>query len=217
MAFSRGATKRFPTTAQEVRLNMARTSNIETMTTGQVAEICQVGVRTVQRWVDDGHLPSFGLPGNDKKSKERRIWRQDLIAFLLAIGNKRGAERAQAGSTALNVLVLASAHPWFEQLKKGVGEDSAIRLHYAHVVIEAGAVCANVQPQAAIVDFNISRADAFSVAGWLRRRGKVSLAALLPEDQNEAGNLRDYGFAAWWKKPVDPAAVCKWVKELAGG
>ena len=197
---------------------MARTSNIETMTTGQVAEICQVGVRTVQRWVDDGHLPSFGLPGNDKKSKERRIWRQDLIAFLLSIGNKRGAERAQAGSTALNVLVLASAHPWFEQFKAGVGE--GVKTHYAHVVIEAGFVCANANPKAAVIDFNISRADAFSVAGWLRKRGKVSLAALLPEDQDEraaGAALKDYGFVAWWKKPVDPMAVVKWAKELAGG
>lgn len=47
-------------------------------TTGQVAEICGVGTRTVCKWCDNGLLPHFRLPG----SKDRRVLLGDLARFL---------------------------------------------------------------------------------------------------------------------------------------
>lgn len=194
---------------------MARTSHTNTLTTQQVADAAGVGVTTAKRWLADGLLASYALPvRGKKKTEERRVWLEDLVEFLKKNGNYRAAEKLVPGAGAINVLVLASAHPWFEQLKT-VMADPKFRLHYAHVVIEAGAVCARVGPRAVVVDFNISRADAFSVSAWLQRQGQVALAALLPEDQSgsqSATALKDYGFSAWWKKPVDPAVVAEWLK-----
>lgn len=194
---------------------MARTHHTDTLTTGQVADICQVGISTVTQWLEDGQIPHFWLPARHgtRKKRERRVYREDLAAFLVKCGNFRAAERVRPGSLAAGVLVLATARPWFDQLAAQVGEQ--FKLHYAYLVIEAGAICARVQPRLAVIDFSISRADAQAVAGWLRRQEpRPLIAALLPEDQPEAQaarGLTEYGFGAWWQKPVDPATVAGWM------
>ena len=48
------------------------------LTTGEVAKICRVSSKTVQKWVDSGLLVGFRLPGG----KDRRILRNELIRFM---------------------------------------------------------------------------------------------------------------------------------------
>ena len=48
------------------------------LTTGQVAKFCAVSTRTVAKWIADGHLKGYILPG----SKHRRVQRKHLIAFM---------------------------------------------------------------------------------------------------------------------------------------
>ena len=50
------------------------------LTPGDVAEICNVAHRTVQRWFDSGLLSGYRLPG----SKDRRIPIGELISFMKA-------------------------------------------------------------------------------------------------------------------------------------
>jgi excisionase family DNA binding protein len=47
-------------------------------TTGQVAKICSVAPRTVQKWFDSGKLRGYRIPG----SQDRRVPREQLIRFL---------------------------------------------------------------------------------------------------------------------------------------
>lgn len=47
-------------------------------TTGQVAKVCSVSVRTVAKWFDSGRLKGYKIP----YSKDRRIPREHLIKFL---------------------------------------------------------------------------------------------------------------------------------------
>lgn len=49
----------------------------QVLTTGQVAKLCWVSSRTVQKWVDQGMLRGHRLPG----SKDRRISRVDVELF----------------------------------------------------------------------------------------------------------------------------------------
>lgn len=48
-------------------------------TTGQVAKLCAVSIRTVARWIEMGHLKSFRLPG---EGSEFRVKKDDLLAFM---------------------------------------------------------------------------------------------------------------------------------------
>ena len=49
----------------------------ETLTTGQVAEICHVAPRTVTKWFDSGRLKGYRIPG----SRDRRIPLSELKRF----------------------------------------------------------------------------------------------------------------------------------------
>ncbi len=52
--------------------------NSKTLTTGEVAKICNVATRTVAKWIDSGELKGFRLPGG----KNRRVMAENLIAFM---------------------------------------------------------------------------------------------------------------------------------------
>ena len=48
------------------------------LTTGEVAEICNVASRTVGKWFDKKLLKGYRIPG----SKDRRIPIPELVAFM---------------------------------------------------------------------------------------------------------------------------------------
>jgi len=55
---------------------MARSNQV--LTSRQVADICNVASRTIQKWFDTGLLPGYRMPG----SHTRRIPATDLVNFL---------------------------------------------------------------------------------------------------------------------------------------
>lgn len=57
------------------------------LTTGQVAWICAVSPRTIQKWIDTGHLPGWKIPGvgvGRRGGGDRRVEAIELAAFLEA-------------------------------------------------------------------------------------------------------------------------------------
>jgi excisionase family DNA binding protein len=56
------------------------------LTTGQVAELCGVGNRTIAKWCDAGLLPSYRIPTlqNQDKGGHRRVYADELAKFLKA-------------------------------------------------------------------------------------------------------------------------------------
>ncbi len=49
-----------------------------TYTTGEVALICGVSPSKVVKWIDNGELKGFRIPG----TTHRRIWQDELVAFM---------------------------------------------------------------------------------------------------------------------------------------
>ena len=68
-----GRVRHYAHTETKVPLNQRNV-----FTTGQVAKVCRVAARTVSKWIDSGELVGYRVPG----SKDRRVYRDDLIAFL---------------------------------------------------------------------------------------------------------------------------------------
>lgn len=50
-------------------------------TTSDVAQFCEVDVRTVQRWIADGKLAA--LAGTNHTTHHARVFREDLLEFLV--------------------------------------------------------------------------------------------------------------------------------------
>lgn len=60
------------------------------LTTGQISRICGVAPRTVSKWFDSGRLKGYRLPG----STDRRVYADDLAAFMLGAGMRVPADLA---------------------------------------------------------------------------------------------------------------------------
>jgi excisionase family DNA binding protein len=52
--------------------------NKRVLRTGDIAKICSVATRTVQKWFDEGILKGYKLPD----SKDRRVRAEDLKEFM---------------------------------------------------------------------------------------------------------------------------------------
>ena len=50
----------------------------KTLTTGDIAQYCDVNLRTVIRWIDNGSLKGYKLPGGGNN----RVTVKDFVAFL---------------------------------------------------------------------------------------------------------------------------------------
>jgi hypothetical protein len=59
-----------------------------TLRPGQVAKLCKVAPRTVNKWIDSGRLKGFRLPQspNSLKAPDRRVYEWDLQDFMIDHG-----------------------------------------------------------------------------------------------------------------------------------
>jgi len=52
---------------------------MKTLSTGEIAKLCDVNLRTVIRWIERGALKGFKLPGRGNN----RVRVEDFLAFLV--------------------------------------------------------------------------------------------------------------------------------------
>ena len=64
---------------------MLRIMDNQILTTGEVARICQASSRTAEKWIDDGLLKGYLLPGSSKR-RVRRVTAGELKAFMVRHG-----------------------------------------------------------------------------------------------------------------------------------
>ena len=88
---------------------------IKSFTTGQVAKICKVALRTVSKWFDSGRLRGYRIPG----SQDRRIPREHLLRFLKEHGMPLGDLEAEVYH---KVLVVGADAPLQSVLREHLRE-----------------------------------------------------------------------------------------------
>ncbi len=76
-------------------------ANKRVFTTGDIGKFVGVNFRTVLRWIQDGHLQAYQLPGRG----DNRVRREDLLGFLTEYGM---AIPAELMNTSNRVLIVES-------------------------------------------------------------------------------------------------------------
>lgn len=179
---------------------------------GQIADLCLVARKTAQEWIDEGWLRGHSLPG----SNERRVHRDDLVAFLKKFGNTRAIEAlGEPTSETKTVLVVATEAHWFKAVEALFSDQADVSPIYAPLVIDVGWQCAKHVPAVVVVDFAVGRADAMMVGNWLKRQWpEMSVAGLVPEDCGGRGMdvMKKYGYDELFGKPVGAQRIAEWVK-----
>jgi excisionase family DNA binding protein len=179
-------------------------------TTGQVGRICRVATSTVNKWFDSGRLKGYRVPG----SRHRRIPRENLIDFLKRHGVPLGnlAEDAIA-----KVLIVSQDQVLVENLKRALSPKRWFRVAVAGSGFETGIQAEELQPDCAVVDSSIGKAEALQICRKLRRSSATAdavLIALLPDDNGACfdRSLVDEAF----RKPFDVALLAERLRTLLG-
>ena len=175
-------------------------------TTGQLAKICGVAPRTVSKWIDAGHMRGYKIPG----SNDRRVPHAALLHFL----RQNGMSTHAVESAVASVLYIGSDGAFCDALASALGLD-LYDVRRAAGGFEAGVVCREFHPRAAVLDCALGTAEATAIAGHLRTRlPRVFLAAVANEDACRTVP----GFDETFVRPADPAAVAaRVVAALEGG
>jgi len=182
-------------------------------TVGQVANICGVAPRTVQKWFDSGLLRGYRIPGG----QDRRIPRKYLIVFLRRYGYDLKLKELQ-DETMARVLIVTQDQVLIENLKQELPVERSFKVAVADSGFDAGIQTESLHPDCIIVDFSIGYHEALQICQSLRRNSRfadVILIALLPDDRSSTSFDRS-SINETFKKPFDAALLAERLRTLIG-
>ena len=178
------------------------------LTTGQVAEICQVAPRTVSKWFDSGELKGYRVPG----SKDRRIPVNDLIRFLRRHGMPLGA--LDSGKT--RILVVDRDGERAESLVSSLARHESCEVEAAASAFGAGIAGSRFAPHVILVDVAIKglrRTDLSITLSDIPDLSHVKVVAMTSEART-ADELKAQGFDACLVRPCGSREVLGVVDSL---
>jgi excisionase family DNA binding protein len=187
----------------------------DALTTGEVAQVCNVAARTVSKWIDSGRLEGYRIPG----SRDRRVHVGALRAFVEAHGIPVGSAAAGPQGSARNAgrtrVLVVDADRTATQTLRGVLEDlGSFEVAVASDAFGAAFAAGTFVPD--VVLFDRSAGDASAFAAFARRTPALAGARLVLSGTPDAtwnGTARD----AWNARLAKPYAVRALVEAMETG
>jgi excisionase family DNA binding protein len=183
----------------------------DVLTTGQVAQICNVAPRTVTKWFDSGQLKGYRIPG----SKDRRIPTTELIRFMKA--HDIPTDELEIGQ--MRILIIDTDWEYAEKMAEAFKEKKNYQVHTASNSFDAGLIAQKVIPHIIMINLMAQDIDASQVCKYIRSNpelagGKViAIAENLGESETAA--LLSKGFDAVLTHPDDFAEAASIVQDVS--
>jgi excisionase family DNA binding protein len=153
-----------------------RKSRVATLTTGDIAKLCEVAPRTVSKWIDTHKLKGYRIPG----SNDRRVLKRDLIDFMQSSGMPVPPSlRANPKVLWIGVdLVLVQA--FLEMVSPYKSFDTEMCMG----IIEASSNILQSVPEVAVIGTYVGRDSAVDLITTCRKAPHVytTFVRLMPED-----------------------------------
>lgn len=188
-----------------------RESGKRVFTTGQVAKICNVTIRTVIKWFDSGKLKGYKIPD----SKDRRIPVENLHHFLVEHNIPFDEQLFDMRPKLLIADDSIDIVETLAQLFRGAGID----VHTATSGYEAGFETARLRPRVLLIDFDLGDATADQVLDTLKRDDKLSNTHIIVMTGLVGGpeidRLIERGLTVV-KKPLEFQAILAEVRNILG-
>ncbi len=179
------------------------------LTTGDVAKICCVAPRTVSKWVDEGHLRGYRIPG----SKDRRIPIDQLVRFMRAHGIPLNG--LDDGST--RVLVIDPDPTFSESIRTALCERGGYDVTTASTAIEAGAVIQQQKPGVIVLDLTLPDLPPRTLVQFLRTLTSSAPVCLFGTARGlteAAGQgLLQEGFHGYLSKPFELRSLVRLLED----
>ena len=183
----------------------------KTLTTGEIARYCDVNLRTVIRWIEEGHLKAYKLPGRGDK----RVEVPDFLAFLQAYEMPIPEEFEQRSQ---RVLVVED-EPEIAELYRQVIASAGLEVEVAEDGFRAGALMASFKPAVMTLDLILPSLDGLVVLKFVKaserfKQVKILVVSALPKEKLTAAV--EAGADEALQKPVKNKVLLEHVCRLAG-
>ncbi len=182
----------------------------DVLTTGQVAQICNVAPRTVTKWFDSGQLKGYRIPG----SRDRRIPTSELIRFMRA--HDIPTDSLEVGK--IRVLIIDSDWKSAEETAEALQAKGNYEVRTAQSSFDAGLVAQKLVPHVIMINLMARDIDAKRVCKYVRTTEDLSATKVIAVASNlresEAEALHEQGFDAVITRPEDPAQVMEAIQAV---
>lgn len=181
----------------------------DVLTTGQVAQICNVAPRTVTKWFDSGQLKGYRIPG----SRDRRIPTTELIRFMKA--HNIPTEELEMGM--MRVLIIDSNFSVAEQLAESLRDNRNYQVDTASNSFDAGLFAQKMIPHVILINLMAQDIDASQVCQYIRSNqdltGTKVIAIAQGLGETETAALQQKGFDAVVTNLSDSAEITRVIQE----
>jgi excisionase family DNA binding protein len=181
----------------------------DVLTTGQVAEICNVAPRTVTKWFDSGQLKGYRIPG----SRDRRIPTTELIRFMKA--HDIPTDAVEVGK--IRVLIIDNDWEAAENLCQALEAKGNYEARAAQSSFDAGLIAQKLVPHVIMINLMAQGIDAKQVSKYVRTNEDLSGTKIIAIAgnlrQTEAEALHEQGFDEVITKPEDIGHVIQVIQE----
>ena len=182
----------------------------DVLTTGQVAQICNVAPRTVTKWFDSGQLKGYRIPG----SRDRRIPTSELIRFMRA--HDIPTDSLEVGK--IRVLIIDSDWKSAEETAEALQAKGNYEVRTAQSSFDAGLVAQKLVPHVIMINLMAQDIDAKRVCKYVRTTEDLSATKVIAVASNlresEAEALHEQGFDAVITQPEAPAQVMEAIQAV---
>jgi excisionase family DNA binding protein len=172
----------------------------EVLTTGEVAKLCHVTIRTVIKWFEKGHLKGYKIPG----SRDRRFARDDVLQFMKEHGIPITDPSLDVNAKR-RILVVDDEEAVLAILEEYLRQIGLFEWQTARNGYEAGLKTHAFRPHLLLIDYNLGDTTGVQVAESLRADGKfddvrvVVISGVLSAP--ELALLRTQGIDDFLRKP----------------
>ncbi len=180
-------------------------------TTGEVAKICNVTIRTVIKWFESGVLKGFKIPN----SRDRRIPHTSLVAFMKENGlplNKLELSNRR------RILVADDEEGILFVLKKYLDDVGIFEVATASSGYEAGIKTISFKPHLLILDHMLGDTTSREVSKSLRENPELGSMKIIVMSgylsDEEVEEILEGGVEVFIRKPFDLADVKQRIFEL---
>ncbi len=182
------------------------------LTTGQVAQICNVAPRTVSKWFDTGQLRGYRIPG----SRDRRIPINQLIRFMKANGIP--LDKIENGLT--RILIVDEQKDLTDLLASALTDRNGFEVRVAATAFEAGGITQEFRPAVVVVDVDLPGINGRTLSRFIAGRSElhgtrlIGVSASLDETQQQT--LHQEGFHNTLAKPFNIQQLVEVIEATLG-
>lgn len=181
----------------------------DVLTTGEVAQICQVAPRTVTKWFDSGQLKGYRIPG----SRDRRIPTSELIRFMKA--HNMPTDLLEKGQ--MRVLLIDSRTEQAAEFARQLETKGSFDIQLATNTFDAGLMAEKFRPAVILIQMASPNIDPVELCKHIRQKPELKDACIIALagglTATEAETLIKKGFSGVVNEPTHIQKVLECIQE----